>query len=135
MCVCQVDLCVNFVDLHIMKKHLNYWELWKIVTVCWILQGWSCKGVVVLCKTCEVVNGELKRVVFLFYVLSIWGVVSWVPIYVIYLDLGVYVTNYNLGLGFLWKFNVILGLCGVKILRKKGRLVCSRERDKRDLTL
>jgi hypothetical protein len=23
-CVCRVDLCVNVVDLHIMKKHPNY---------------------------------------------------------------------------------------------------------------
>jgi hypothetical protein len=35
----------------------------------------------------------------------------------------------------LWKFNVVLGLCGLKILRKEGRQVASRERDKRDLTL
>jgi hypothetical protein len=24
-------------------------------------------------------------------------------------------------LGFLWKFNVVLGLCGLKILKKEGR--------------
>jgi hypothetical protein len=24
VCVCQVDLCVNVVDLHIKKKHINY---------------------------------------------------------------------------------------------------------------
>jgi hypothetical protein len=23
-CVCQVDLCENVVDMHIMKEHLNY---------------------------------------------------------------------------------------------------------------
>ncbi len=23
-CVCQVDLCVNVIDLQIMRKHLNY---------------------------------------------------------------------------------------------------------------
>jgi hypothetical protein len=63
MCVCWVDLCVN-VDMHIMKKHPNYWELQKIVTFCRISQGGSCKGVMVFCKTCEVVNGELKCVVF-----------------------------------------------------------------------
>jgi hypothetical protein len=33
-CVCQVDLCVNVVDLHIMREHPNYYELRKIVTVC-----------------------------------------------------------------------------------------------------
>ncbi len=25
--VCQVDVFVNVVDLHIMREHLNYWEL------------------------------------------------------------------------------------------------------------
>jgi hypothetical protein len=49
-----------------------------------------------------------------FYVLSIWKVVSWILVYVIYLDLGVYVTKCNLGFGFFWKFNVVLGLCGLK---------------------
>jgi hypothetical protein len=29
------------------------------------------KGTMVLCKTCEIVNGELKCVVFFFYMLSI----------------------------------------------------------------
>ncbi len=29
------------------------------------------KGTMVLCKTCETINGELKCVVFFFYVLSI----------------------------------------------------------------
>jgi hypothetical protein len=27
MCVCRIDLCVSVIDLHIMKEHLNYWEL------------------------------------------------------------------------------------------------------------
>jgi hypothetical protein len=31
-CVCQVDLCENVVDMHIMKEHHNYWEFRKIVT-------------------------------------------------------------------------------------------------------
>jgi hypothetical protein len=67
-CVCWVDLCENVVDLHIMRKHLNYnyWELQKIITFCRILQGGSCKGAVVLCKTCEAVHGELKCVVSFF---------------------------------------------------------------------
>ncbi len=55
--VCQVDLCVNVVDLPIMKKHPNYWELRKTITFCRILQSGSCKGAVVLCKTYETVNG------------------------------------------------------------------------------
>ncbi len=71
MCVCQVDLCVNVVDLHIMRKHFNYRELRRTVTFRQILQGGSNKGVVIFYKTCEAVNGELKCVVFLFYVLSI----------------------------------------------------------------
>ncbi len=71
-CVCQVDLCVNVVDLHIMKRHFNYWELRKIVTFCRILQGGLCKGAMVFCKICETINGELKCVVFTKnYVLSI----------------------------------------------------------------
>ncbi len=40
-----------------------------------------------------------------FYVLSIWGVMSWISVYAIYLDLGVYVTKCNMGIGFLWKFS------------------------------
>jgi hypothetical protein len=70
MCVCRVDLCVNVVDLHIMKEHPHYQEFRKTVTCRQILQGGSYKGVEVLCKTC-VVNEELKCVVFLFYMLSI----------------------------------------------------------------
>jgi hypothetical protein len=68
-----------------------------------------------------------------FYVLSIWGMVSWVLVYAIYLDLGVYVTKCNLGLGFLWKFNVVLGLCGLKKLRGKGRSMGWREKNQNDL--
>jgi hypothetical protein len=71
MCVCQVDLCENVFDLHIMRVHPNYWELRKMVTFCSILLGGSYKWAVVLCKTCETVSGELKCVVFFFYVLSI----------------------------------------------------------------
>jgi hypothetical protein len=37
-------------------------------------------------------------------------------------------------LGFLWKFNVVLGLCGLKKLKREGRPMGSKERDKRDLT-
>jgi hypothetical protein len=29
MCVCRVYLCVNVVDLHIMRKHPNYWKFQK----------------------------------------------------------------------------------------------------------
>jgi hypothetical protein len=37
-------------------------------------------------------------------------------------------------LGFLWKFNVVLGLCGLKKLKREGSPMGSKERDKRDLT-
>ncbi len=49
-------------------------------------------------------------VLFCFLVLSIWGVVSWVLVYAIYLDSRVYVTKCNLGLGFFWKFNDVMGV-------------------------
>jgi hypothetical protein len=65
------DLCVNIVDLHIMGKHLNYWELQRTITFHRILQGGSLKGAMVLCKTCEAVNEELKCVFF--YVVNLWG--------------------------------------------------------------
>jgi hypothetical protein len=45
-----------------------------------------------------------------FFVLSIWGVVWWILAYAIYLYLGVYIINCNLGLGFFLKFNVVLGV-------------------------
>jgi hypothetical protein len=32
-CVCELELCVNVVDLHIMRKYPNHWELQKIVIV------------------------------------------------------------------------------------------------------
>ncbi len=51
------------------------------------------------------------------------------PVYAIYLDSKVYVTKCNMGLGFFWKFNVVLSLCGLNKLRRKGRPMGSRERD------
>jgi hypothetical protein len=38
-----------------------------------------------------------------------------------------------MGLGFLWKFNVVMGLYGLKKLRGEGRLMGSKERDYNDL--
>jgi hypothetical protein len=67
MCVCRVDLCVNVVELHIMREHPNYWELRRTITFHQILQCGSRKGVVIFCQTCEAVNGELKCVVFFMY--------------------------------------------------------------------
>jgi hypothetical protein len=32
-CVCQVDMCVSVVDLHIMRERLNYWELQRTAIV------------------------------------------------------------------------------------------------------
>jgi hypothetical protein len=66
--VCWVDLCEIVVDMHIMKNHPNDWEFQKTITFRQILRG-SCKGLVVVCKTCELINGEWKCVVF--FVLSI----------------------------------------------------------------
>ncbi len=50
-------------------------------------------------------------------------------VYAIYLNLGVYVTKCNIRLGFFWKFDVVLGLCGLKKLRRERRPMGSRERD------
>jgi hypothetical protein len=47
------------------------------------------------------------------------------------LDSWVCVTKFNLGLGFLWKFDVVMDLCGLKKLRKEGKPMGSRERSKR----
>jgi hypothetical protein len=49
----RVNLCVNVIDLHIMREHHNFSDLQRTVTIRQILEGGSCKGVVVLCKTCE----------------------------------------------------------------------------------
>ncbi len=46
-----------------------------------------------------------------------------------YLGLGIYVTKCNMGLGFLWKLDVVLGSYGLKRLRGEGRLRGSRERE------
>jgi hypothetical protein len=127
--VCGVHVCVKVVDLHVMRKHLNYWELWKTVIVCWILQGGSRKeGLWFFVK---LVKQSLQGWNVLFscsYVLSIWEMVSWTLLYAIYWDSNVYVTKCNLGFGFLWKFNVVMGWYGLKKLRGEGRLVNSKER-------
>jgi hypothetical protein len=49
-------------------------------------------------------------------------------VYVIYLDSGVYIIKCNIRLEFLWKFNVVLNLYGLKKLRREGRPMGSRER-------
>ncbi len=71
---------------------------------------------------------------FLFFMCSIWKAVSWILVYVIYLNSRVYVTKCNLRLGFFWKFNVVLGLCGLRKLRRKRRPMGSRKKDQRNLT-
>jgi hypothetical protein len=45
------------------------------------------------------------------------------------LDLEIYITKSNLGLGFLWKLDVVLDLYDLKKLRGEERLVGSRESD------
>jgi hypothetical protein len=54
-------------------------------------------------------------------------------VYAIYWDSRVYVTKCNLGLGFFWKFNVVMGLCGQKKLRSEKRPVGSRDREIRKI--
>jgi len=60
--------------------------------------------------------------------------VSRTPDYVVCLGYGIYVTKCKEELGFLWKFNVVLASCGLKTLKRRRRLVGSRERDQSDLT-
>jgi hypothetical protein len=48
--------------------------------------------------------------------------VSRVLVYVIYWDLEVYVIKCNMGLGFFWKFNVVLGLYGLKKFRREREI-------------
>jgi hypothetical protein len=55
-------------------------------------------------------------------------------VYAIYLDLGIYITKCNLGLGFMWKLDVVLDLYGLKKLRGEKRQMGSKERDQNDLT-
>jgi sterol desaturase/sphingolipid hydroxylase (fatty acid hydroxylase superfamily) len=42
-------------------------------------------------------------------------------VYAIYLGLGIYVTKCNLGLGFLWKLDAVLGSYGLKKLRRRRK--------------
>ncbi len=42
-------------------------------------------------------------------------------VYAIYLYLGVYITKCNLGLGFLKKFNVVLGVMWLKVIEKNRK--------------
>jgi hypothetical protein len=51
-----------------------------------------------------------------------------------YLDLGIYVTKCNLGLGFLWKLDVVMGLYGLKKLKGERRPMRSRKKNQSDLT-
>jgi len=133
MCVCYVDLCVNVVDLHIMKEHLNYRELWKTVTFHRILQGGSCKGVMVLCKTWEVVNGELKCVVFFFFlcILNLRGGVMNTGLCNLFWLRGFYVTKCNMGLGFFWKFNCSRFMWSKVIEKRRKANGLKRERSER----
>jgi hypothetical protein len=79
------------------------------------------RRVVVFCKTCEAVIGELVCVVFLFYVLSSWEMVSGTPYYVICLGWRICVTKCKQELGFLWKSDMVLGSCGLKNLRRRRK--------------
>jgi hypothetical protein len=114
-CVCVELICVwHVVGLHIMREHPNYWELWRIVIE--IQKVDHVRGLWFFVKLMKQSTGSWSVLFSCFYVLSIWWMVSWTLVCVIYLDLRVYVTKCNLGLGFLWKFNVVMGLCGLKKL-------------------
>jgi len=58
---------------------------------------------------------------YCFYILSSWRMVSWTLDYVVCLGWGIYVTKCNHELRFLWKFNVVLGSCGLKNLRRRKK--------------
>jgi hypothetical protein len=83
----------------------------------------------VLCKTCEAFNGELKFFKKKLCVINLNGGIMKTDLCNLF-GLRVYVIKCNMGLGLLWKFNVVLGLCGLKNLRKEGRQVGSRERER-----
>ncbi len=86
-----------------------------------ILQCGSCKGgLSFFVKLVKQSLGSWSVLFSCFYMLSIWGIVSWALVYAIYLDSGIYVTKCNMGLGFLWKFDVVIGLYGLKKLRGEG---------------
>jgi hypothetical protein len=48
-------------------------------------------------------------------------VVLLILIYAIYLESGVYITKCNLGLGFFWKFNVVLRFMWSKVIKKSKK--------------
>jgi len=79
------------------------------------------RGAVVLCKTCEAVTGELICVVFLLLCVvnlrdgvkntglcNLCGLKNLCP-------------KCNLGLGFMWKLDVVMGSYGLKILRRRRK--------------
>jgi hypothetical protein len=89
-----------------------------------ILQCGSCiKGVVVLCKTSEVVTRELICVIFL--ILCVVNLRDGVG------NIGLcnlsrlrdLCWKCNLGFGFLWKLDVVLGSYGLNILRRTRKAI------------
>jgi hypothetical protein len=100
----------------------------SIEIIGWIIQ----MRIVVLCKTFEALTRGSGYVLFsCFYVLSSGRMVSRTLDYVICVDWGIYVNKCNHELEFMWKSNVVMGLCGLKFLkRRKKASGFKRERSK-----
>jgi hypothetical protein len=115
ICVCRVDLHVRMVVLHFMRGHPNIGNSeklpWSIDFTMWIVQG----RVMVLCKTCEVVSGEFLCVVNLKNGVKHTGLCSMFGLR----DL---CWKCNKRLGFLLKFDVVLGSYDLKILRRRRKV-------------
>jgi len=123
ICVWVLLICISWENTLITgnsEKQLQFVEFYKVDHV---------KGLLFYVKLVKQSVGSWSVLFSCFYVLSIWGVVSWILVYAIYLDSGVYVTKCNLGLGFLWNFNVFWGLCGLKKLRREGKPMGSEIRE------
>jgi hypothetical protein len=66
------------------------------------------RRIVILCKTFETITGESWCVLCSYiYVLSSWEI---------------YLTKCKQELKFMWKSNVVLGLCGLKTLRRRNKV-------------
>jgi len=97
------------------------------------LRGQSYKGGLwFFIRLFEVVDGGSGYVLSsFFFVLLSGAMVSRTLDYVIYVGWGIYVTECKHELEFLWMSSVILGLCGLKILRRWKKVSgLKRERSK-----
>jgi hypothetical protein len=84
----------------------------------WIIQ----RRIVILCKTFEAITrGGGYVLSSYFYVLLSGGVVSRTLNYVICEGWGIYVTECKHEFEFMWKSNVVMGLCDLKNLRRREK--------------